>query len=128
MFKAVSIVLNRAEGPSDLCNKPVILNSFDQATQRLRAWSYTAPINGGYDKIDFTITFDNGEVYRGRYDLENKAGIMPLDQHCLQYLTFASGRKKPLKFTDDQWETILKRDPERQTLSEAWLTHYHFGD
>ena len=67
------IVLDRAEGPSDLCFK-VTVKTWHDAMWTLMKWSKTAPDEGhGYDKVDFIVTWEDGEVYEGRYDM-NKEG------------------------------------------------------
>jgi len=33
-------------------------------------WGKTAPKNGGYDKTDFRVKWDNGFSYAGRFDME----------------------------------------------------------
>jgi len=75
-IKARSITLQRAEGTigrDDFGPKTVTAkeggNVWEQADRLLFDWSQTAPRGGGYDKVDFTVNYEDGETYSGRYDL-----------------------------------------------------------
>ena len=64
------ITITRAEGPSKLCNKKMIFDSFFKAN------CYTHSTNSfpkyGYDKHDFVVEWENGETYTGRFDAMDK--------------------------------------------------------
>jgi len=84
------IVLTRWEGRTEECMKPVTVKSFAEANKILDAWRATAPdVKGGYHKIGFEVAFGNGDVYKGRYDL-NKANFQgyadspTLEQHMVE--------------------------------------------
>lgn len=122
--KPVSIALHRAEGKTD----DATATTFAEATKKLREWSWTAPKEGGgYHKCDFKITFSDGSVYEGRFDL-NDGPVAFLADHCQKYLNFASGRVKPHKYTDEQWAVILNRNPKHKEECNNWLDNYHFND
>lgn len=69
-IRVKSIVLTRAEGSGVEVNKPMTFSSFAQAAAKLKQWARTAPPGGAYDKCDFKVTWDDGQVYNGRYDLQ----------------------------------------------------------
>jgi hypothetical protein len=126
--KAQSITLVRWEGPSHLCNIPETVATFADADKVLRQWKINAPAAGhGYHKCGFTITFTDGAVYDGRIDLSDDTTAC-LPTHCLHALTYSSNRRKPAKYTAEQWQMILARAPDRVGECAKWLYGYHFND
>ncbi len=76
--RAVSIWLNRAEGPRAECGEVTSEGPdvWAWADAQLATWSRTAPDRGfGYDKCDFKVTYADGSTYDGRYDIER--GVRP---------------------------------------------------
>lgn len=65
----MEIVLKRAEGNIEECIT-VKVESFEASDIILNYMARTAPISGGYDKTDFLVTFNDGETYKGRFDLK----------------------------------------------------------
>jgi hypothetical protein len=58
-------------------------------------WSSTAPKEGGYDKVDFGIIYDDGEKYTGRYDLKHHSVEYPnLAKHVYDFVRFTAGKYK----------------------------------
>lgn len=126
MIKVKSIRLVRAEGPAEECDKPQTVSSWLEANRVLRQWSETAPREGGYDKCDFTITYEDGETYEGRYDLKHWSCEPPdLAEHVRGFVTFHAGRRKPAWMTDEEYESRLPsiKKPE----FEHFLEHYEIG-
>lgn len=65
------VVLERAEGPTALCGIPHKLPTLAEANGVLMAWAWGMPADQlGYDKVDFTVYFSNGDCYEGRFDLQ----------------------------------------------------------
>lgn len=94
-IKVIRVELTRAEGPSDLCGTK-FFNSLAEADAQLRENALTAPEGGGYDKHDFTLTFEDGETYEGRIDVvhpNNKRGTKneTIGEHVRDFLRFSSG-------------------------------------
>ncbi len=88
------IVLERAEGPTAECVE-VKVASWHDAGWQLARWARTAPEpRGGYDKVDFRVTWADGETYEGRYDLqrdgESGEAVRGFDLalHIRQFLAF----------------------------------------
>ena len=82
---------------------------------KLGTWGITAPKaeEGGYDKTDFTVIWENGDEYRGRFDLQY-GGFdcgRTLADHIYDNLRFYAGTKKPDRFTDEQYYDLLARTP-----------------
>ena len=101
MKKAVNYVaVNRAEGPCDECFSmifyvgavapqladkhfngaclvPVKADEIAKAVlDQFRKWGYSAPKEGGYDKCDFEVGWEGGEVYNGRFDMEYGGAVV----------------------------------------------------
>jgi hypothetical protein len=69
-------IIDRAEGPTHLCGRPVIVKDPMKILPELSKISDTAPKTGGYDKVDIVCvrypTFDDpGEVRRLRADIKH---------------------------------------------------------
>ena len=128
---AVRITLTRAEGPSYLCNRPREAAGPDvwlNANRVLRDWSDTAPkakAGGGYNKCDFTVVYNDGETYNGRYDLKHHTAETPdLSRHMLDHLNCVSGRKIPSHMSRETWESVFAGDAE---LAAQFLDTYEVG-
>jgi hypothetical protein len=74
------VYLSRAEGPRDLCRDWTFENFF-QANFQLAMNAKTAPKDGGCDKHDFRVTWADGHIYEGRYDLEGTEIFPSLQSH-----------------------------------------------
>jgi hypothetical protein len=62
-------------------------NIFDIVNKKISDWSITAPYKGnGYNKCDFTLEWENGKTYGGRFDMQ--FGYNNLSDHIKKYLTF----------------------------------------
>lgn len=127
MVKVKKIVLDRAEGPSSETGVKVA-SSFEEADQILRRWSHTSPKGGGYDKVDFTVYFEDGETYNGRYDMVH---MDPgnLRGHIRNFLEFNAGLWRPEHLTQKQYDEYLERTerrpgaPKRQDYID-WMAKY----
>lgn len=62
------IWMDKAEGQNMF---EVTVNDMQSANQMLTMWATTIHEDcQGYEKVDFIITWENGEEYTGRYDLQ----------------------------------------------------------
>ncbi len=92
----LSITLTRAEGKEHECGRPVSVASFAEANATLHAWAATAPKNGGYDKCDFLIVWQDGGTYNGRYDLKHyQTEPASLTRHMVDLAEFYTGQNCP---------------------------------
>lgn len=128
---AVSILLNRAEGPTAECGEVLLTatrsaSAWDRASAMLRAWSHTAPKKGGgYDKCDFTVTFADGETYKGRYDLHHMEVEMPdLAKHLRGELEFYTGDHKPAHLSDADYARVRDYSGHSPEEFRAYLAAY----
>lgn len=107
----LAITITRHEGPSDLCNQPVTVASFVEASAILQQIAQTAPDSGGYDKTGFSIIFPGGEVYEGRADIkrEHEIGGYDLRAHVIEALRFYSNREQLDDATRAEAAAMLER-------------------
>lgn len=104
-IKVKSIWLNRAEGPSKECFARTV-KSFGEAATMLRDWSRST--QGGYDKVDFKVTWVDGETYSGRYDMkQDDSG--DLIGHIVDTLLFYAGLQCPLHMTEEAYEALIEK-------------------
>lgn len=87
-------------------------SSLEAADAILRRWSKTAPEKGhGYHKVDFKITWQDGESYDGRYDLEHEDGTKKnlIGEHVQQFLSFHAGYWCPPHLTREEYVKYLEQ-------------------
>lgn len=133
-IKAVKIWLNRAEGPTSECGEITFenVNVWERADKMLATWCETSPKDGSYDKVDFTVIFEDGEDYRGRLDLKHWSIQSPsVAKHMVSFLTFYAGRtpenELPKHLSPAKYAEILNRQPDMVELSKQWLDSYEIG-
>lgn len=122
-----SVFIRRAEGPTyDLGQRTVA--SFEAADEQLKNWARTAPKDRSYHKVDFDVTWADGETFTGRYDLafEDFKKSNLLGSHIQQHLTFLAGLVCPERMTREQYDAYLKQFGYDQKRDEilAFLQNY----
>lgn len=122
MHKIKCIILTRYEG---FKTDPITVHSCKEADQVFLQWAKTVP-RIGYDKCGYVIYFDNGELYQGRYDLARKNNPC-LEKYIVDFLKFASGRFKPTRLTQQQYQTILNRNLNLTKIACNYLDNYNFS-
>lgn len=110
--QVAKIIIRRAEGPCSEC-RTVEVADFPAAEKVLSGWARTAPKGGGYDKCDFTILYEDGQEYKGRYDLtfereETLAG------HMLNWLEWCGGIAKNPWCGPQKYAEIMARSSETE--------------
>jgi len=134
MIRAIKIELYRAEGFADECGPAPAIEGervWQRANETLMRWSHTAPKNGGYDKCDFKITFADGETYEGRFDLMHWSCEFPnLAGHVQSFCEFASLRRKPSRYTVEEWTNYGRQEHVSEAASgfAKMLDDYEIGD
>jgi hypothetical protein len=123
----VSIKLNRGEGPSSECGKPVTVDSWEAAHTTLLAWSMTAPRTGGYDKVDFWLAYRDGYVYQGRFDMKyllvDGKNRQSLEEHVQSFLLFNAGLYCPSHLTEEKYRDCVKRMADGMGGVDAFRDH-----
>ena len=121
------ITITRAEGPSAECGNKHVVTSFADSERILSAMSRTAPQGGGYDKTDFTVTFEDGESYTGRYDLKYERDET-IAEHMTSFLMWYAGLTQNPHCGQIQYEAFLARQaPEEIAEAKAFLETYQIG-
>jgi len=99
-IKIKSVIFTFSESNQVKCG---IEFSLDSANHHL---ANVAKPSLGYYKTDFTITFEDGEEYKGRYDIGSD--YPTLSDHVINFCQIYGGIKKPSRMTDSQWEKFKK--------------------
>ena len=102
--KITSVWLNRAEGPTVLCGALTVPP--EHVTATFIAWGQTAPKDGGYNKVDFKVTWEDGSEYEGRFDMEfggvdGHGGFWQSLERRLEYYACV---RRPSHFKDNHWK------------------------
>ena len=130
MNKIKAIWLNRAEGPCSECGAVVFYAEGevpetddrhyaeakvvkveagkirDNAERQILLWGLSAPKDGGYDKTDFTVEWENDQAYAGRFDMEY-GGTDAGESFWASLkgrIQFYAGIRRPSHFDDDAWD------------------------
>ncbi len=104
-----NIEITRIEGNTDLDNfKPHTFDSMVEANSYIKDIASSAPEHGGYDKVDFKVTFEDEETYTGRYDLKrDHTTTGDLGDHMRSFVRFYTGRSCPAHMTPEQYEEFI---------------------
>ncbi len=107
--------------------------SWSFADDVIRALARSAPKGGGYDKTGFVIEWADGETYEGRIDVirDMEAEAAPLAEHVRRSLSFACGRWRPSRWTEEDHAAMLadteRRHPGNQATAAKLLDGYDIG-
>lgn len=97
------------------------VDSFKEANANLAHLSMFAPKGGAYNKCDFTITFEDGEEYTGRYDLKHYTEELPaLDNHVKSFVGISSGLQKPAWMEQNRFDELIQFEKDHGD-QEMWL-------
>lgn len=111
MHKPVEIKIIRAEGVAQLTNIEHIIKPtagmpkddlWEKANAQLQEMQLTMS-GHGYDKIDFWIKYDDGETYKGRFDLEAK-GKPDITEHIKGVTSEAAKEHPEFKKFKEEYE------------------------
>lgn len=134
-IKPTSITLTRAEGPHEEVGKPQTVtgerhSTWIEADSVLRGWAGTAPESGGYDKIDFVVTYEDGQTYRGRYDLKHWSVESPdLGKHVSRFVKYYAGLYKPPHMSQEQYQQYLSTvTPQTIEETKEFYERYDVGE
>lgn len=131
MFKLTKATILWAEGL--IINDPAgkEFTSFRELNQFLIQRASHCTISG-YDKHSIQLEWEDGEVYKTRYDLhhinksqENRGGNVSVAQSVLDDLEFMSGKWMPSHLTEEQYKEILSNysDEDKKAAEEFIKTH-----
>ncbi len=112
------IAITRLEGLSEVCDIRRTASSFKEAKAILKLNARSAPKEGGYDKHRFTIIWQNGDEWTGRYDLKHLSkDSCCLATHVRGYIEWYLENDSPL--TPEQREEFLRLFHEVELLQIA---------
>lgn len=120
LVPTVGIMVYRAEGLIDECIKVELSDAEPEALYRMaqniiHQWRWTAPTTGGYDKVDFKLTFEDGDTYTGRLDIKGfgcEDNDSYIKEHVKRHLRFMAGLCKPGHISDAEYAAYLRRLPD----------------
>lgn len=107
-MKVLFVKIGFSEAPGH--KNPATFPTLSEANAYLRRLAFGQNPNDGYWKTDFSITFDDGTVYDGRFDIG--ADAANLEQHCLHFCKKANGDSVFSKFVKEAAKPFfLKMQP-----------------
>jgi hypothetical protein len=137
---AISIQLRKGEGMArELPKQRITLSDaapealWSCANILLRQWATTcSPAAIGYDKTDFTITYEDGETYEGSLDLKHpeRGKNESLEGHIRDHCLYSSGQKMPETMqTLQEWQAFLLKTEGQESMAAwaNWLSRYQIG-
>lgn len=127
-IKVQSITITRIEGPLHLCDKPKTFRNYNAAHSWLLSYSHTFPKTGGYNKHDFSITFEDESVYSGRLDCKHlscKDNDLDIQEHIRSMAEWHSGQAKdPWCGAEKYKEFMAQEDPRIVTMFKELHNYY----
>lgn len=116
------ILLSRAEGPCKLCYQDQSFPGpdFTAVNVFLLGASNTFPKNGGYDKHDYKVIFENGEIFEGRLDCKHFScsdNDLNLHKHIKEYCEWCAGLTKFPYCGQEKYEKYLAQYSEEEKQS-----------
>lgn len=92
-----------AEG--NRAGKEFLVKSFKEANKILSDLSTDASRDGDYIKSDFKVTWQNGDVYKGHYNIQHYSVNYPyLEDKIQNEIKIKGGLYQPKAYNDTQWE------------------------
>lgn len=130
MKKAVEIKFHQVEGRPSECVEKVfkgekVWSEVDAHIARCRSRMPNGML--GYFKCDFTVTYEDGETYTGRYDMV-KNEYLSLAEHMRTHCRFYAGVAHPVHFTQKEYAAFVARqEPARIDEYKKFLNTYEIG-
>ena len=126
--KIIKVEIGFSESP-DIRNNPVFssmleANRFFSSHNRQAEQDRDSGKLLGYYKTDFTLVFDDGTQYKGRYDIGSDAP--DLTTHIRSFALAYSGRSHPSRMSAIAWADYLNRQvsPESRKYFAGILDNY----
>lgn len=122
LIKVERIEIVQVEGSRLWCDKLQTAQSWEQANSILSKMAGAAS-EIGYDKTEFTIYFEDGTTYSGRYDLKHISREQPdLSAHVVGFVRYHGGLA-----SDSELGPNCTREQYDRTVKEGWLKDYADG-
>ena len=86
-------------------------------------------LGGAYHKTHFRVTWENGETYEGRIDVDAQT-FPSIARHMREYCELHSGRCFPAWRSKEEWESYLDAyvSAEKRALLGSLLDGYQLGN
>jgi hypothetical protein len=125
--KVKGISITRVEGaPVGSANARA--DSWAHADTVLHRWSESVARDGGFDKCEFTVEWEDGETYQGRFDLVNWRDAEPdLAKHVRELAYFYTGRLRPNHMTPEVYAAFLEERSAVQVVYGGLLANNDLG-
>jgi hypothetical protein len=111
------IEITRVEGPTELCGiTKEFFGGWFEANAWLKRQADTFP-KVGYDKHDFKVTFDDGQVYSGRLDCKHftrEDNDLDIHKHILEFCEWNAGIAKNPYCGKEKYEEWMKNSTEEE--------------
>jgi hypothetical protein len=124
------IVIERLEGMGYECVTKTA-KSFDEANEIIKEMSKSAPRDGTYDKVRFSVEFVDGEKYDNaridmkHYSIKDNQREQNIPEHIHDHISFYTGKLKSDHMTQEQYDTHLSRYTSTETETmEQFLDRY----
>ncbi len=101
--------MDAAELDSGLCPDGKIYNSLEDANQLLAQISREERGKIGYCKVKYTATFEDGETYSGRIDVQGpETDFNPCFLAAMRdYVSFLAGKRKPAHMSEESYRKYI---------------------
>jgi hypothetical protein len=127
MNKAILFTLRRIDGLEATTPDARTAQAWEETDEILQEWASTAPKDGGFDEVRFSILYDNAHVYKGclalRFNHTKTTGL--LAKRVSSDLAFRAGLRCPASITEEEYEHAhddLAIDSKLAALN--WLEDY----
>ena len=132
MIEVKEITIKRGEGPSHLCRITKTYHSYHEANIGLIRSSPTLPSEGGYDKHNFTVEFEDGYKYEGRLDckaVKCRDNDLDVARHIRETQMWYAGKVEYPHCGKERYEEMIADYREQGWVQEAedFLAKYDCG-
>jgi len=117
----MKITITRGEGISRLCGIEKNFKTFKDASNWLVSQSDTFP-KLGYDKHDFSVTFDDENSYSGRLDCKHHSkenNDLDVKEHVIRQLKFWLGENMGAFKNRTEYEMYLEKNISKEEKEEC---------
>jgi hypothetical protein len=103
-----SVRLVRLDGPARAQGQERVLQSLPAANGILQGWATSAPADGRYNAIEYEVTWEDGQVFRGQYPLVHISKAVPnLADHARHRVAYLAGLERPGNMTTERYDEAL---------------------
>ncbi|MFE4029296.1 hypothetical protein ACFX4N_24400 [Priestia sp. YIM B13551] len=117
------IVLTRGTGKTEECGIPHTVDTWYDADNVLMKMAMTAPENGASEKVDYVVTFEDGETFESTYSLtKDDTVIACLRGHVRTVANIYAGNARPQWMKEEVYDKYVPE--EQRDKFRDFLTKY----